>query len=108
VSIVKPLRDRTALEKHRVILECIVSTPRATAAWYCGGVALEPSERLELLADGCSHRLVIKQVALGDEGHYRVEVGKHSSEAQLLVEGTFIVIFLLQFFSREDTRQDPM
>uniref|UniRef100_A0A8C5BIN0 Obscurin-like protein 1 n=1 Tax=Gadus morhua TaxID=8049 RepID=A0A8C5BIN0_GADMO len=73
VSIVKPLRDRTALEKHRVILECIVSTPRATAAWYCGGVALEPSERLELLADGCSHRLVIKQVALGDEGHYRVE-----------------------------------
>ncbi|CAL8406617.1 unnamed protein product [Arctogadus glacialis] len=92
VSIVKPLRDRTALEKHRVILECIVSTPRAMVVWYCGGVELEPSERLELLADGCSHRLVIKQVALGDEGHYRVEVGKHSSEAQLLVEAQELVM----------------
>ena len=87
MSIVKPLRDRTALEKHRVILECTVSTPRATASWSRHGVALEPSERLELVADGCSHRLVIQQVALEDEGRYRVEVGEHSSEAQLLVEG---------------------
>uniref|UniRef100_A0A3P9CMD1 Obscurin like cytoskeletal adaptor 1a n=1 Tax=Maylandia zebra TaxID=106582 RepID=A0A3P9CMD1_9CICH len=36
VSIVKPLRDRTALEKHRVILECTVSSPHCSTTWYKG------------------------------------------------------------------------
>ena len=107
MSIVKPLRDRTALEDHRVILECTVSTPRAAATWYRGGVALEPSERLALLADGCSHRLVIQHVVLGDEGHYRVEVGDHSSEAQLLVEGTFIIIIIFCFYACIFSRETP-
>ena len=83
----KPLRDRTALEKHRVILECTVSTPRCAATWFRGGEELVPTDHLELLADGCSHRLVIQQVAAEDEGTYRVEIGEHTSEAKLLVEG---------------------
>uniref|UniRef100_A0A3P9CN39 Obscurin-like protein 1 n=1 Tax=Maylandia zebra TaxID=106582 RepID=A0A3P9CN39_9CICH len=73
VSIVKPLRDRTALEKHRVILECTVSSP------HCN--------RLEILADGCSHKLVIQQVSVEDEGTYSIEVGEHTSKAKLMVEG---------------------
>ncbi|KAG7271278.1 hypothetical protein CRUP_003230 [Coryphaenoides rupestris] len=92
VSIVKPLRDRTALEKHRVILECTVSTPRCVATWYRGSAELAPSDRLELLADGCSHRLVIQQVAVEDEGTYRVEIGEHTSEAKLLVEAQELVM----------------
>ncbi|CAL8307260.1 unnamed protein product [Merluccius merluccius] len=92
VSIVKPLRDRTALEKHRVILECTVSTPRCAATWFRGGKELVPTDRLELLADGCSHRLVIQQVAAEDEGTYRVEIGEHTSEAKLLVEAQELVM----------------
>uniref|UniRef100_A0A8C2WTQ6 Obscurin like cytoskeletal adaptor 1 n=1 Tax=Cyclopterus lumpus TaxID=8103 RepID=A0A8C2WTQ6_CYCLU len=88
VSIVKPLRDRTALEKHRVILECTVSTPRSSAAWYKGGEELLPSDRVEILVDGCSHKLVIRQVAVEDEGTYSVEVGEHTCTAKLMVEGT--------------------
>uniref|UniRef100_A0A667WA79 Obscurin like cytoskeletal adaptor 1a n=1 Tax=Myripristis murdjan TaxID=586833 RepID=A0A667WA79_9TELE len=87
VSIVKPLRDRTALEKHRVILECTVSSPRSSATWYKGGKELLPSDRVEILADGCCHKLVIQQVAVEDEGTYSVEVGEHTCKAKLMVEG---------------------
>lgn len=87
VSIVKPLRDRTALEKHRVILECTVSSPRCSATWYKGSEELVPSDRVEMLADGCSLKLVIQQVAVEDEGAYAVRVGEHTSRAKLMVEG---------------------
>ncbi|GLD63419.1 obscurin-like protein 1, partial [Lates japonicus] len=86
VSIVKPLRDRTALEKHRVILECTVSSPRCSATWYKGREELVSSDRVDILADGCSHKLVIQQVAVEDEGTYRIEVGEHTSKAKLMVE----------------------
>lgn len=87
VSIVKPLRDRTALEKHRVILECTVSSPRSAVTWYKGREELVASDRVEILADGCSHKLIIQQVAVEDEGSYSVEVGEHTSKARLMVEG---------------------
>ncbi|XP_029302284.1 obscurin-like [Cottoperca gobio] len=92
LSIVKPLRDRTALEKHRVILECTVSTPRSSATWYKGKEELVPSDRLEILADGCSHKLVIQQVAMEDEGTYSIEVGEHTSKAKLMVESQALVM----------------
>ncbi|TNN80847.1 Obscurin-like protein 1 [Liparis tanakae] len=92
VSIVKPLRDRTALEKHRVILECTVSTPRSSATWYKGGEELLPSDRVELLADGCCHKLVIQQVAVEDEGTYSIEVGEHTCRAKLMVEAQSLVM----------------
>lgn len=83
----KPLRDRTALERHRVILECTVSSPRCSATWCRGGQQLVPSERVEILVDGCTLKLVIQQVVLEDEGTYSVTVGEHTSTARLMVEG---------------------
>lgn len=90
VSIVKPLRDRTALEKHRVILECTVSSACCCATWYKDGKEVVPSDRVEILDDGCSLKLVIREVAVEDEGTYSVEVGEHTSEAKLLVEGKLV------------------
>ncbi|KAM4602185.1 obscurin-like protein 1a [Polymixia lowei] len=92
VSIVKPLRDRTALEKHRVILECTVSTPRCSATWYKGKEELAPSDRLEMFADDCSHKLVIQQVTVEDEGTYSIQVGEHTSTAKLMVEAQALVM----------------
>ncbi|XP_061686423.1 obscurin-like protein 1a [Syngnathoides biaculeatus] len=92
VSIVKPLRDRTALEKHRVILECTVSSARCTATWYRGKERLVPSDRVDLVVDGCSHKLVIQEVELEDEGIYSIEVGLHSSKAKLMVEAQELVV----------------
>lgn len=40
-----------------------------------------------MLADDCCHKLVIRQVAVEDEGTYGIEVGEHTSKAKLMVEG---------------------
>lgn len=92
VSIVKPLRDRTALEKHRVILDCTVSTPRCDLTWYRGKAELVSSDRLEIHSDGCYHKLTIHEATVEDEGTYSIEVGEHTSTAQLLVEGEWMVV----------------
>lgn len=90
ISIVKPLRDRTALEKHRVILECTVSSAHCCATWYKDGKEVVPSDRVEILVDGCSLKLVIQEVAVKDEGTYSVEVGEHTCKAKLMVEGKLV------------------
>eukprot|EP00066_Takifugu_rubripes_P003816 XP_003966706.1 PREDICTED: obscurin-like protein 1 [Takifugu rubripes] len=92
VSIVKPLRDRTALEKHRVILECTVSSARCSATWYKDGKEVVPSGRVEILDDGCSLKLVIQEVVVEDEGTYSVEVGEHTCTAKLMVEAQALVV----------------
>ncbi|XP_046886415.1 obscurin-like protein 1a isoform X2 [Hypomesus transpacificus] len=92
VSIVKPLRDRTALEKHRVILECTVSTPHCEVTWYKGSEELGGSDRLEMVSEDCYHKLVIQQVAVEDEGTYSIRVGEHTSKAKLMVEAQALVM----------------
>uniref|UniRef100_A0A673FZ41 Obscurin like cytoskeletal adaptor 1a n=1 Tax=Sinocyclocheilus rhinocerous TaxID=307959 RepID=A0A673FZ41_9TELE len=89
VSIVRPLRDRTALEKHRVILECTVSSTNCDVTWYKGDQELESTEHMEIIQEGCYHKLVIHQVALEDEGTFSIEVGEHTSTAKLMVEGVY-------------------
>lgn len=71
-----------------MILECTVSSPRCSATWYKGKEELVSSDRIEILADSCSHKLVIQQVAVEDEGTYSIKVGEHTSKAKLMVEGT--------------------
>lgn len=87
MSIVRPLRDRTALEKHRVILECTVSSTRCEVSWFKGDEELESSDRMELVSEGCYHKLTIHKVAVEDEGTYGIEVGEHRSSCKLMVEG---------------------
>lgn len=69
-----------------MILECTVSSPRSSATWYKGREELVPSDRMEILVDGCCHKLIIHEVAVEDEGTYSIEVGEHTSKAKLLVE----------------------
>ncbi|KAI1899478.1 hypothetical protein AGOR_G00062210 [Albula goreensis] len=90
VTIVKPLRDKTALEKHRVIMECTVSNPRCSIRWYHGSDVILPSERFEICSEGCNRKLVIQQVSLEDEGTYSVQVGEHMSSAKLMVEAQLL------------------
>uniref|UniRef100_A0A672M0W4 Obscurin-like protein 1 n=1 Tax=Sinocyclocheilus grahami TaxID=75366 RepID=A0A672M0W4_SINGR len=86
-NIVKPLQDKTALEKTRVILDCTVTNPRCSIRWYKGPNVILPSERFEICSEGCYRKLVIPQVLLEDEGTYSVQVGNYTSSAKLTVEG---------------------
>ncbi|XP_041663266.1 obscurin-like isoform X15 [Cheilinus undulatus] len=86
VNIVKPLQDKTALEKTRVLLDCAVSNPRCSIRWYKGSNVILPSERFEICSEGCYRKLIIQEVALHDEGMYSVQVGEHTCSAKLTVE----------------------
>uniref|UniRef100_A0A3B3DV51 Obscurin-like protein 1 n=1 Tax=Oryzias melastigma TaxID=30732 RepID=A0A3B3DV51_ORYME len=92
VSIVKPLQDKTALEKSRVILDCAVSNPRCSIRWYKGSNVILPSERFEISSEGCYRKLIIQQVALEDEGQYSVQVGDHTCSAKLTVEQSLMML----------------
>ncbi|XP_037395274.1 obscurin-like protein 1 isoform X7 [Pygocentrus nattereri] len=92
VSIVKPLQDKTALEKSRVILDCTVSNPRCSIRWYKGRNVILPSERFEICSEGCYRKLVIQQVALEDEGTYSVQVGDYTCSARLTVEAQSVLM----------------
>ncbi|XP_050974235.1 obscurin-like protein 1 isoform X12 [Labeo rohita] len=91
-NIVKPLQDKTALEKTRVILDCTVTNPRCSIRWYKGPNVILPSERFEICSEGCYRKLVIQQVLLEDEGTYSVQVGNYTSSAKLTVEAQSILM----------------
>ncbi|KAE8299626.1 Obscurin [Larimichthys crocea] len=92
VSIVKPLQDKTALEKSRVLLDCTVSNPRCSIRWYKGINVILPSERFEICSEGCYRKLIIEQVALDDEGTYSVQVGEYTCSAKLTVEAESLLM----------------
>uniref|UniRef100_A0A3Q2XJI3 Obscurin-like protein 1 n=1 Tax=Hippocampus comes TaxID=109280 RepID=A0A3Q2XJI3_HIPCM len=81
VKIVKPLQDKTALEKSRVMLDCTVSNPRCSIRWYKGSNVILPSERFEISSEGCYRKLIIQHVALDDEGTYSMQVGEYTCSA---------------------------
>ncbi|XP_067265421.1 obscurin isoform X12 [Chanodichthys erythropterus] len=91
-NIAKPLQDKTALEKTRVILDCTVTNPRCSIRWYKGPNVILPSERFEICSEGCYRKLVIQQVLLEDEGTYSVQVGNYTSSAKLTVEAQSILM----------------
>ncbi|XP_070694816.1 obscurin-like protein 1 isoform X2 [Pempheris klunzingeri] len=92
VNIVKPLQDKTALEKSRVILDCTVSNPRCSIRWYKGCNVILPSERFEICSEGCYRKLIIQQVVLEDEGTYSVQVGEYTCSAKLTVEAQSLLM----------------
>ncbi|XP_076603670.1 obscurin-like protein 1 [Chaetodon auriga] len=92
VNIVKPLQDKTALEKSRVLLDCTVSNPRCSIRWYKGSNVILPSERFEICSEGCYRKLIIQQVALDDEGTYSVQVGEYTCSAKLTVEAQSLLM----------------
>uniref|UniRef100_A0A8C1W3E7 Obscurin-like protein 1 n=1 Tax=Cyprinus carpio TaxID=7962 RepID=A0A8C1W3E7_CYPCA len=91
-NIVKPLQDKTALEKTRVILDCTLTNPRCSIRWYKGPNVILPSERFEICSEGCYRKLVIQQVLLEDEGTYSVQVGNYTSSAKLTVEAQSVLM----------------
>ncbi|XP_061648761.1 obscurin-like protein 1 isoform X8 [Phyllopteryx taeniolatus] len=92
LSIVKPLQDKTALEKSRVMLDCTVSNPRCSIRWYKGSNVILPSERFEISSEGCYRKLIIQQVALDDEGTYSMQVGENTCSAKLTVEAQTVLM----------------
>ncbi|XP_075465672.1 obscurin-like protein 1 isoform X2 [Ascaphus truei] len=90
VRIVKSLRDKTALQGHRVILECKVTPPRAQVTWLRRGHEINPSPKYQISSEDAFRKLVIADVTPEDEDVYTVSTTGGQSSARLLVEGLAI------------------
>ncbi|KAM4624668.1 obscurin-like protein 1 [Discoglossus pictus] len=88
--IVKSLRDKTALQGHRVILECKVSPPRARVTWLRGGHEIESTSKFQICTEDAFRQLIINDVSPEDEDVYTVSTTGGQSSARLLVEGLAI------------------
>jgi len=88
VKIVKPLRDKIALEKHRGFLECQVSRASAKVRWYKKDVEIHPSDKYEIVSDGVYRKLVINDADYEDEDTYTCDAFDDKSSANFFVEGS--------------------
>ncbi|EPQ06904.1 Obscurin [Myotis brandtii] len=92
VSILRPLRDKIAMEKHRGVLECQVSRASAQVRWFKGGVELRTGPKYEMVSDGLYRKLVISDVQPEDEDTYTCDAGDVKTSAQFFVEEQSITI----------------
>ncbi|XP_029863782.1 obscurin isoform X27 [Aquila chrysaetos chrysaetos] len=92
VKIVKPLRDKIALEKHRGFLECQVSRANAEVRWYKKDVEIHPSDKYEIVSDGVYRKLIINDADYEDEDTYTCDAFDDKSSANFFVEEQSISI----------------
>ncbi|XP_022419029.2 obscurin isoform X4 [Delphinapterus leucas] len=92
VSILRPLRDKIAIEKHRGVLECQMSRASAQVRWFKGSVELQPGAKYEMVSDGLYRQLVINAVQPEDEDTYTCDAGDVKTSAQFFVEEKSITI----------------
>ncbi|XP_064451756.1 obscurin isoform X11 [Mirounga angustirostris] len=92
VAILRPLRDKIAMEKHRGVLECQMSRASAQVQWFKGPVELRPGPKYEMVSDGLYRKLIIKDVQPEDEDTYTCDAGDAKTSAQFFVEEQSITI----------------
>ncbi|XP_072620065.1 obscurin isoform X8 [Vulpes vulpes] len=92
VTILRPLRDKIAMEKHRGVLECQMSRASAQVQWFKGSVELHSGPKYEMVSDGLYRKLVIKDVQPEDEDTYTCDARDVKTSAQFFVEEQSITI----------------
>ncbi|XP_039666656.1 obscurin isoform X9 [Perca fluviatilis] len=86
VQIVRPLRVKIAMYRHRGLLECQVSRPNAQVRWYKNRKELVPSKKYQLISQDVYRQLTIDNVCSSDEDTYTCDAGDDNTSCQLLVE----------------------
>ncbi|XP_029906333.1 obscurin [Myripristis murdjan] len=92
VQIVRPLRVKIAMYRHRGLLECQVSRPNAQVRWYKNRKELLPGKKYQLISQDVYRQLTIDDVCSSDEDTYTCDAGDDKTSCQLLVEEQAISI----------------
>uniref|UniRef100_A0ABI7ZXQ4 Non-specific serine/threonine protein kinase n=1 Tax=Felis catus TaxID=9685 RepID=A0ABI7ZXQ4_FELCA len=92
VTILRPLRDKIAMERHRGVLECQMSRASAQVQWFKGSVELQSGPKYEMVSDGLYRKLIINDVQPDDEDTYTCDAGNVKTSAQFFVEEQSITI----------------
>ncbi|KAK9519341.1 hypothetical protein VZT92_022077 [Zoarces viviparus] len=86
VQIVRPLRVKIAMYRHRGLLECQVSRPNAQVRWYKNRKELQSSKKYQLISQDVYRQLTIDDICSSDEDTYTCDAGDDNTSCQLLVE----------------------
>ncbi|XP_035804053.2 obscurin isoform X3 [Amphiprion ocellaris] len=92
VQIIRPLRVKIAMYRHRGLLECQVSRPNAQVRWYKNRKELLPGKKYQLINQDVYRQLTIDDVCSSDEDTYTCDAGDDKTSCQLLVEEQAISI----------------
>ncbi|PWA20807.1 hypothetical protein CCH79_00007110, partial [Gambusia affinis] len=92
VQIIRPLRVKIAMHRHRGLLECQVSRPNAQVKWYKNRKELLPCKKYQLISQDVYRQLTIEDVRSSDEDTYTCDAGDDKTSCQLLVEEQAISI----------------
>ncbi|XP_037554230.1 obscurin [Nematolebias whitei] len=92
VQIVRPLRVKIAMYRHRGLLECQVSRPNAHVRWYKNRKELLPGKKYQLISQDVYRQLTIEDVCSSDEDTYTCDAVDDKTSCQLLVEEQAICI----------------
>ncbi|NWH68002.1 OBSL1 protein, partial [Geococcyx californianus] len=87
IRIVKPLRDKTVLARHKATLECTVSHARGRVRWLRGDTEIFAGDKYEICNLDCYRTLIIHHVGPEDEDSYTCDAFDDRSTARILVEG---------------------
>ncbi|XP_060737627.1 obscurin [Tachysurus vachellii] len=92
VQIVKPLRVKIALYRHRAMLECQVSRANAEVTWYKCNRELTPNGKYQFISDRLYRQLTIEEVGSSDEDTFTCDAGDDKTSCRLFVEEQAISI----------------
>ncbi|XP_015705892.1 obscurin-like, partial [Coturnix japonica] len=86
IQITRKLEDKTALERHSVILSCDFRPSPKVVKWFKGHTPIEPSEKYKIKRDKHSAELKILKLKPDDAGVYKCKAGIAETEATLTAE----------------------
>ncbi|KAM6963087.1 obscurin [Aplochiton taeniatus] len=92
VQIVRPLRVKIAMYRHRGLLECKVSRANAQVRWFKNRKELQSGRKYQLISQDIYRQLTIDDVGSSDEDTYTCDAGDDKTSCQLLVEEQAISI----------------
>ncbi|XP_060589485.1 uncharacterized protein LOC132744722 [Ruditapes philippinarum] len=75
------------IEKRNIDIECKVNQLTSKPVWRHKGKLLQSSGKHFILAKGTTHKLMITNVTLDDEGEYTVDFGNVSSKTTVQIQG---------------------
>uniref|UniRef100_A0A672F418 non-specific serine/threonine protein kinase n=1 Tax=Salarias fasciatus TaxID=181472 RepID=A0A672F418_SALFA len=90
VKFVKKLRDKIAMYKHRVHLECQVSRASAKVRWYKNKTEIKAGKKYEIKSEDVYRKLTINDVDSVDEDTYTCDAADDKTSCKLLVEGNAV------------------
>uniref|UniRef100_A0A8C3F8R5 Obscurin, cytoskeletal calmodulin and titin-interacting RhoGEF n=1 Tax=Chrysemys picta bellii TaxID=8478 RepID=A0A8C3F8R5_CHRPI len=92
VQITRKLEDKTALERHSVVLSCDFRPSPKVVEWFKGHTLIEPSEKYKPKWEKHTAELKILKLTPEDSGTYKCRAGNAETKATLTVEARQVAI----------------